>query len=343
MNLTQRRKCRENRNCSSLRLALLRAIFCTEHMLHSFACRADVREPTSRRRLRRACATSPPSTRSRRCSRGLDNPAGSPSAPAPPAQGRSNSTSPKAAPAASCAQSRQAGDVHARRSPASQSRRLPDDPAIRVGPLGLEFLTRSRLAVGTGGSARQGPRSRLHAAGRQREPLAYDQVDHSVGPVAARARKSTTGEGALLQPRRHRERPLRRPASGDARGWILKATLDANAWPTQPFIATKRAVRRLAARRRHDQPASRITTTWSSGEAGEATDDRRQPRHHVQPRQRRLALNLRRGLRDIAGLAYSPTRRSLRRRLRRGRPPTHGGVYPPRSGRGRRPPVVPRR
>ena len=62
-------------------------------------------------------------------------------------------------------------------------RQLGDGPAVRIGPLGLDFLTRTKLAVGTGGLRRRGPRPRLRAA-RRTAPLAYDQADHSVGPIA---------------------------------------------------------------------------------------------------------------------------------------------------------------
>ena len=183
---------------------------------------------------------------------------------------------------------------------------MGDDPAVRVGPLGLEFISPNRLAVGTGGLATGADLIHVYALPEDNSPLAHDKVDHSAGPVPASGR-TETGEGDFTALAKTDDALFVAPAAGDQRGWILKAILDANRLADlQPFIATRTVAGAGRPRAIVVNPKPNYHYLVAA-EAGQPTADRDSRITFYSPTSGELALNLNTGLRDIVALAYSPT------------------------------------
>jgi hypothetical protein len=183
--------------------------------------------------------------------------------------------------------------------------KFSDEPAFRVGPLGLAFLSRNRLAVGTGGLGQGEDLVRVYGIVDGGEAIAYDRADHSAGPVAAGPR-SAAGEGEFFSLATTDRALFAAPHSGDAQGWVLKATLDANRIAgLEPFISTKTLAGRGApgAVAVNPQPQRRYLVVAERGEPT-AEFDSRITMHS--PTTGAVALSLNTGLRDIVALAYSP-------------------------------------
>jgi hypothetical protein len=180
-----------------------------------------------------------------------------------------------------------------------------DLPATRVGPLGLAFLSRNRLAVGTGGLGPGADVVRVYNVSDAAAELAYDASDHAAGPVPASDR-SADGEGAYWSLAASERAMFVVPRRGDAQGWVLKATLDANRIAD---LAPMVAVRDLAgapapgAVAVDPRPQLHYLVVGTRGAATAEPDARITM---VSPLSGALALNMNTGLRDIAALAYSP-------------------------------------
>jgi hypothetical protein len=187
---------------------------------------------------------------------------------------------------------------------------LADDPAYAVGPLGLTFITRTKLAVGTGGMGEGADLVRVYALPEDGSPVGFEPADHAVGPVPASDR-SKSGEGsffALAKIEDEVEKALYATGRGDdQRGWLLKASLDANRLvDLQPFIATRgtTGVARPTAVTVNPKPRSHYLVVGQMGELG---SDRDSVVAFFGPASGEMALQLETGLFDIAGLAYSPS------------------------------------
>lgn len=175
----------------------------------------------------------------------------------------------------------------------------------RVGPLALEFLSPNRLAVGTGGLDSGKELVQVYALPEDKSPLPYDKFDHSAGPVPA-SNRSATGEGDFVALAKTEDALFVVPASGDPRGWILKAVLDVNRLADlQPFIATEKVAGVGGPRAAVINPKANYHYLVV-GEAGQPTAERDSRLSMFSPKSGDLALNLNTGLYDIAGLAYSP-------------------------------------
>jgi hypothetical protein len=182
---------------------------------------------------------------------------------------------------------------------------MGDDPALRVGPLALAFLSPNRLAVGTGGLHTGADLVQVYALPEDRSPLAHDKVDHSAGPVPASGR-TETGEGDFASLAKTEDALFVAPAAGDQRGWILKAILDANRLADlQPFIATRETAGAGRPRALVINPKPNYHYLVAA-EAGEPAADRDSRITFYAPTTGELALNLNTNLRDIVALAYSP-------------------------------------
>ncbi len=175
----------------------------------------------------------------------------------------------------------------------------------RVGPLGLAFLSRNRLAVGTGGLGVGADLVRVYGLPENNADLAFDAVDHVVGPVPTGGR-TTTGEGQFASLARTENALFVVPRTGDERGWILKAILDSNRVAgLEPFVATRAiaGVATPAAVAVDPKPNHHYLVVGQMGETSAATDSRLTM---YSPTSGALALNLATGLRDVVGLAFSP-------------------------------------
>jgi hypothetical protein len=183
-----------------------------------------------------------------------------------------------------------------------------DKPPYKIGPLGLEFITRAKLAVGTGGLANGEDLVQVYGLPADGAALTYEQADHRVGPVPPSPR-SKTGEGnffGLAKIDDDAEKALFVTSNGDdAEGWVLKASMSANKLAgLQPFIPTRRitGVPRPTAVTVNPKPRSHYLLVGQMGEAGGERDS---VVTFYGPASGEAALSLKAGLYDVTGLAYS--------------------------------------
>ena len=176
----------------------------------------------------------------------------------------------------------------------------------RVGPLSVAFLTANRLLVGTGGLGDGADLVSVYSLSDNDAELSYDQADHSAGPVAS-SNRSTSGEGAFADIAGTDDACFVAARSGDARGWVLKATVDANRIAgLEPFVAMQKAAgnERPTAVVVDPRPKHHYLLVATCGELDGEADSRVTM---VSPTSGDVALNLATGLRDIVALAYSPS------------------------------------
>jgi hypothetical protein len=179
-------------------------------------------------------------------------------------------------------------------------------PGLRGGPLGLAFLSRNRLAVGGGGSGDGEDSVRVYTIPDDGATVAYDRVDHSAGPVPP-GEQSETGEGDFFSLAASDRVFLVAPLSGDRRGWLLKATLDANRITgLEPFVATREAsgVAGPTAVTVDPQPQRHYVVVAARGEL---TGERDSRLTMCSSTSGAVAMNLNTGLRDVFALGYSPS------------------------------------
>ncbi len=185
-----------------------------------------------------------------------------------------------------------------------------DDPAYAVGPLGLEFLTRTKLAVGTGGLGQGEDLIRVYTLPADSTVLRYDQADQSLGALAPDSR-SKTGEGtffAFAKIEDELDKALYATSVGDPdQGWVLKASMAGNKLADlQPFIATRRVTGAGSPSAVTVNPKSR-SHYLLVGQTGEKGNERDSLIGFYGPTTGTPALILKSGLYDVTGLAYSPS------------------------------------
>lgn len=179
-------------------------------------------------------------------------------------------------------------------------------PVFRIGPLGLEFMTPTKLAVGTGGLDDGKELVQVYALPEDSAPLEYANFDHAVGPVPA-GPKAPSGEGNFISLAKTDDALFVASQGDDAYGWILKATIAANhASDLQPHIATVEATQTTA-------PSSLALNPQGKGYylvaglMGATNGGRDSYLAFFSPTSGKLALGLHLGLFDVLGLAYSPS------------------------------------
>jgi hypothetical protein len=174
-----------------------------------------------------------------------------------------------------------------------------------VGPLSVAFLTANRLVVGDGGLGDGADLIRVYSLPDGDAELTFDQVDHTAGPIKASSR-SIAGEGAFADLAGSDDACFVVPRSGDERGWILKAIVDANRVAgLEPFVSVRDALgathpTAVTVDPRTDHHYLLIAT---AGEFDGQPDSRVTM---VSPTSGDAALALAPGLRDITAIAYSP-------------------------------------
>lgn len=176
----------------------------------------------------------------------------------------------------------------------------------KIGPLGLLFLTRTKLVVGGGGLAKGEELLRVYSLPPSGTVLSAEQMDHSLGPVRAGGR-SAVGEGDFFGLAKTADALFVTSHGDDSQGWILKSPIEANRLTDlQPFIATKKLTGTgsptgiVVNRQRHLQ-------YLVVGQMGSTTATRNSLLCFYSPRSGSLALSLSTELHDIVGLAYSPS------------------------------------
>jgi hypothetical protein len=174
-----------------------------------------------------------------------------------------------------------------------------------VGPLSVAFLTANRLVVGDGGLGDGADLVRVYSLPDGDAELTFDQVDHTAGPIKASSR-SQAGEGAFADLAGSDDACYVVPRSGDDRGWILKAIVDANRIAgLEPFVSVRDALgaSHATAVTVDPRPNHHYLLIATAGEFGGELDSRVTM---VSPTSGDVALALAPGLRDITAIAYSP-------------------------------------
>jgi DNA-binding beta-propeller fold protein YncE len=171
-----------------------------------------------------------------------------------------------------------------------------------LGPLGVVFITANRLLVGTGGLEDSGDLLRVYDIEANVE-LTYDAADHSTRPLGVSNRSK---EGSFASVAASESACFVAPHSGDARGWVLKATVDANhVAGLEPFVAMADLgiAGRPSAVAVNPRANYHYVLVASGGELDGSPDSRLTM---LTPKSGDAALALAPGLRDITAIAYSP-------------------------------------
>jgi hypothetical protein len=174
-----------------------------------------------------------------------------------------------------------------------------------VGPLSVAFLTANRLVVGDGGLGDGADLVRVYSLPEGNAELTFDQVDHTAGPIKASSR-SKAGEGAFADVTGSDDACFVVPRSGDDRGWILKAVVDANRIAgLEPFVSVRDALGATHATAVTVDPRANhhYLLIATAGDFSDQLDSRVSM---VSPTSGDVALALAPGLRDITAIAYSP-------------------------------------
>ena len=181
-----------------------------------------------------------------------------------------------------------------------------DEPEYRIGPLGMVFMTQTKLVVGTAGLPQGEDLIVVYSLPADGSPLAYDQQDHAVGPIPV-GPKTTSGEGNYYGLAKTDDALFVTSNGDDDEAWVLKARITANKlFDLQPFIATKRLVGTTGPTAATVNPKKNSHYLVIS-QMADLEKERDSLITFYSPQSGKLAMNLQTGLYDISGLAYSPT------------------------------------
>ena len=181
-----------------------------------------------------------------------------------------------------------------------------DEPEYRIGPLGLVFLTPTKLAVGGAGLPQGEDLVVVFSLPADGSAIKYDQQDYAVGPIPKGA-QSTSGEGNFYGLAKTDDALFVTSNGDDDQAWILKADLKANKLADlQPFIATKPLLGTTGPTAVTVNPKEQSHYLVVSQMSG-FKKDRDSLLTFYSPKSGKVALNQETGLYDIAGLAYSPS------------------------------------
>jgi len=181
-----------------------------------------------------------------------------------------------------------------------------DEPEYRIGPLGLVFLTPTKLAVGGAGLPQGEDLVVVFSLPADGSPVKYDQQDYAIGPIP-KGQKSTSGEGNFYGLAKTNDALFVTSNGDDDQAWILKADLKANKLADlQPFIATKPLLGTTGPTAATVNPKEQ-THYLVVSQMSDFKKDRDSLLTFYSPKTGKVALNQRTGLYDVAALAYSPT------------------------------------
>ena len=180
-----------------------------------------------------------------------------------------------------------------------------DEPEYRIGPLGLAFITRTKLAVGMAGLPQGEELVVVYSLPADGSALKYEQQDHAVGPVP-KGEKSTSGEGNFYALAKTDKALFVTSNGDDDQAWILKADIKGNKLTNlEPFIATKPLLGTTGPTAATVNPRDNAHYLVVS-QMSDFEKERDSLITFYSPQSGRLALNQRVGLYDVAGLAYTP-------------------------------------
>jgi hypothetical protein len=180
-----------------------------------------------------------------------------------------------------------------------------DEPEYRIGPLGLAFLTRTKLAVGMAGLPQGEELVVVYSLPTDGSALAYEHQDHAVGPIP-KGPQSTSGEGNFYALAKTDDALFVTSNGDDDQAWILKADFKANKLTDlQPFIATKPLLGTTGPTAATVNPKDSAHYLVVS-QMSDFEKDRDSLITFYSPKSGKVALNQQTGLYDVAGLAYTP-------------------------------------
>ncbi|MBL9161545.1 MAG: hypothetical protein JNL18_02265 [Planctomycetaceae bacterium] len=181
-----------------------------------------------------------------------------------------------------------------------------DEPEYRIGPLGLLFLTPTKLAVGGAGLPLGEDLVVVFSLPADGSAIKYDQLDYAVGPIL-KGPQSSSGEGNFYGLAKTDDALFVTSNGDDDQAWILKADLKANKLADlQPFIATKPLLGTTGPTAVTVNPKEQSHYLVVSQMSG-FKKDRDSLLTFYSPKTGKVALNQQTGLYDVAGLAYSAT------------------------------------
>jgi hypothetical protein len=205
-----------------------------------------------------------------------------------------------------------------------------EKPQYNIGPLGLEFITRTKLAVGTGGLPEGEDVVQVYALPQEAAAMSYDKAEYHVGPIRAGGR-SKGGEGnffGLAKIEADGENALFVTSAADKEhGWALRAGISANRLgDLQPFIASQQVtgVANPSAATINPKQHSHYLVVAQMGQTG---DQRDSVIAFYSPASGDPAMVLKTGLYDITGLAYNAQSSDLYATDFAWTKPDAGGVY----------------
>lgn len=194
------------------------------------------------------------------------------------------------------------------------TRPCPALGGAKVGPLGLAFLTRTKLAVGEGGAGPGEDLVRVYQLTGARAAQPYGKYDHAVGPIRGTRRPPQGGFVALAQltdsalfAASLECGPVPDDQTAAPPPWLLKATVDANkAADLQRFADPRKAEASgpFVGATLGSDPDLPYVIAVSPGDAGEAVDS---VLAWLSPHSGRVALALPCGLRNAVAVAAAPS------------------------------------
>ena len=180
------------------------------------------------------------------------------------------------------------------------------EPAYRVGPLSLDFISRAKLVVGAKGESPGADSLASYTLPTDSSALTSVEKDHAVGPLKAKIASSVDDlqfAGLAMA-----DRTCFVTSGGvDSQGWILKASISANRLASlRPFIDLEKKVGfgGPAGIAIIPEPRPAFLVVALAGSRETPHDSRLA---FFVPSTGELAMNLPTGLHDILSLAYSPT------------------------------------
>ena len=177
------------------------------------------------------------------------------------------------------------------------------DPTYSIGPLGLAFIDTDTLVVGGGGRADGEELLCIYKLPAVGKSIAADDMLHKLGPIKAKPDVTTSGEGNFHGVVAAEDALYVTSNGDDTKGWILRAKLRDGKPHTglRPYLATKNHIE-------IDAPAG-ITLTANGhllvGQMGEIDKPGDSWISFYRGEDGQPLLNLKTGLHDITGLAYS--------------------------------------
>lgn len=182
-----------------------------------------------------------------------------------------------------------------------------DGPTYEIGPLGLAFLDNKTLVVGGGGLPVGEDRLNVYKLPDDGAALTADQMEHSVGPIAA-GDQSKTGEGnffGLAMSSRQKDALYSTSSGDEEKGWVLRAPISGGKLKSlAPSIETRTATNVGAPVGITFSPTNFLVV----GQLGEISEAKDSLLTFYTPDSGELRLKLEAGLRDLVALAYSPAK-----------------------------------